>query len=282
MVPATVSYYGYHDGIENFDQIELDTWTTLESSETDLEGLYNMVDANAYNGGAFVSLNSNVATAVGSGNDIASFMMGDIYDFPTFSTLCGLGLSIYNGDSLTVSSIAYDGTPMPIVMVTDITMSRNFFKQFTLTWNEDPADLDSHIWTPSIYGNYYHIYYANRGYDQGAPWVDLDVDDVTSYGPEHVTIYEPFEGSYTFAVYHFSGYETITTSGARVSVVDSEGQGQVFNVPNTSSGSNYWWHVCSVDGTTGDITPINVISQNPPISFDSQAPGTEKTYSNDQ
>ncbi len=35
---------------------------------------------------------------------------------------------------------------------------------------------------------YYHVYYANDGYLDQEPYAQLDMDDVTSYGPETITV----------------------------------------------------------------------------------------------
>ena len=107
--------------------------------------------------------------------------------------------------------------------ISGIAMNRDFWLQFTLTWGEEPRDLDSHLFTPEIPGTYdtiaYHVYYASPGNAQSAPFADLDVDDVTSYGPEHITIWDEFPGTYSYAVYHYSGTGTIVTSGAEVGVL---------------------------------------------------------------
>jgi hypothetical protein len=53
-----------------------------------------------------------------------------------------------------------------------------------LTWGENPADLDSHLIAPNPDGCRFHCYYANKI----IPGANLDRDDVTSYGPETITI----------------------------------------------------------------------------------------------
>lgn len=134
----------------------------------------------------------------------------------------------------------------------------------TLTWGANPRDLDLHCWTPSIEGREYHIYYADRGAISRAPYAELDHDDVTSYGPENVTVYENFPGEYVFAVYHFSGTGTISTSGGHVRIVDPAGNMHEIAVPMGATGSNWWWWLCRVDGTTGAVTLINEVSPNAP------------------
>jgi hypothetical protein len=133
-----------------------------------------------------------------------------------------------------------------------------------LTWAKDPRDLDAHIWTPEIQGEEYHIYFANQGSLNNVPYCSLDVDDITSYGPEHIILSQTFPGTYTYAVHHFSGDSTITTSRAKVEVYHLGNLVQSFEVPRVPSGYRWWWHVFNLDGATGTITPLNQIDSLPP------------------
>jgi len=140
-----------------------------------------------------------------------------------------------------------------------------FQRRITLTWGENPRDIDSHLWTPSISGYTYHVYFASKGSENSPPYAELDVDDVTSYGPENITIKRLFPGTYYYSVYHYAGSGTITTSGANVKVLGSEAEVLYsLNVPTGSAGSNWWWNVLSINGSTGAITIINEISSSPP------------------
>lgn len=75
----------------------------------------------------------------------------------------------------------------------------------TLTWGSNP-DLDLHIFEPGGL----HVYYRDM---QGAAGY-LDLDDVTSYGPEHYFVscdtLEP--GIYEFGVNYYYGYSTETAT----------------------------------------------------------------------
>ena len=76
--------------------------------------------------------------------------------------------------------------------------------RIVLEWGENPSDLDSHLWTPTGA----HIYYVTRGSLNSAPFVNLDVDDVTSYGPETVTIRTLEAGTYTYVLGEWGRHDT--------------------------------------------------------------------------
>lgn len=266
---SSLASYGYDEEIEYYDMIQSDSWTTETTHTMDMEAFYNFMDTVDFNGSVFVHLNSDLSTSLGSGRKTASFLLGQISSFEAFASLMSWELRIFSGDTATVTTMTYQDEGLPLMNISDIAMNRDFWLQFTLTWGEEPRDLDSHLFTPVIPGNYdtvaYHVYYASPGNAQSAPFADLDVDDVTSYGPEHITIWNEFPGTYSYAVYHYSGTGTIVTSGAEVGVLKPDGTLQSFNVPEDgSAASNYWWHVCNVDGETGEITPVDTIAASTP------------------
>lgn len=95
-----------------------------------------------------------------------------------------------------------------------------------LTWGEHPRDLDSHLTGPDSNSdgtsadttNRFHIYFSAKTADVAV----LDVDDISSYGPETITI-TPVDGSvilrpglYRYSVYHYSGEQTISSSNASI------------------------------------------------------------------
>src|SRR5699024_6409896 len=57
--------------------------------------------------------------------------------------------------------------------------------RIVLTWGEEPSDLDSHLTGPKADSDKrFHIYYGSKNYSDDNSEVNLDVDDVNSYGPE--------------------------------------------------------------------------------------------------
>jgi hypothetical protein len=143
----------------------------------------------------------------------------------------------------------------------------NQWKWITLVWNAQPSDLDLHLWTPLFVNDsmLYHICFYNRGNENQPPYAVLERDEVYGYGPEIMSIYQHIPGYYYVAAYHYSGSGTIATSGARVSITEENGTFVNLTVPADSAGANWWWHICSINGTTGEIIPLNILSPDPPI-----------------
>ncbi|BCR06426.1 hypothetical protein DESUT3_34950 [Desulfuromonas versatilis] len=130
--------------------------------------------------------------------------------------------------------------------------------RFVLTWGESPRDLDSHMVTPSIEGLSHHIYFGNQLDPEVSPFVGLDVDDTSGFGPETITVKEFFPGTYKYSVHNFSGSPDIVNSQAKVSIFDNLGLVEELDIPTTGSG--LWWNVLEVDGSTRNLTIINQIS----------------------
>lgn len=131
--------------------------------------------------------------------------------------------------------------------------------RFVLTWGESPSDLDSHIKIPG--DTYNHVYFSSTGYDTSEPFVELDVDDTSSYGPETITIYDQKVGEYIYYVLNYSyrsatsgsdGSMSLAGSGAQVNVYYEDSLFATYNVPNQEG---TLWKVCSLNGST--LTSIN-------------------------
>ncbi len=119
--------------------------------------------------------------------------------------------------------------------------------RFVLSWGAEPADLDSHLQTPSGF----HVYYVA---DSGGGAM-LDYDDVDSYGPETITIDAPEEGVYYYDVYNYSESPEMAGRGAYVEIFDVSGFVQRVTIP--SAGTGLFWRVFSYDGES--FTIINQI-----------------------
>jgi hypothetical protein len=125
----------------------------------------------------------------------------------------------------------------------------------SLTWGENPRDLDSHL-TTSFGDPRWHLYYNTRSqYTLTAePYMALDTDDQYSYGPEVTSIASLREGTYRFSVRHYAGTGTIETSGAEVNVViDGEGIRRYTPPTGQPADTNIWRVMDIVVDAAGDI-----------------------------
>ena len=133
--------------------------------------------------------------------------------------------------------------------------------RIVLTWGETPSDLDSHLTGP-IEGSAdrFHVYFGQPGSEAASPFVFLDVDDTSSFGPETITINQQTAGNYRYSVHDFSnafstGTSALAQSTARVQVFRNNGLIVDFNVPNEPG---TLWTVFELAGN--EIIPINTMS----------------------
>jgi hypothetical protein len=130
--------------------------------------------------------------------------------------------------------------------------------RIVLTWGEAPSDLDLHMTGPMPSGARFHCYYSNKN-----PMSDssafLDVDDMSSYGPETITMRSQTSGVYRVYIYNYSGggATVLSQSGARVQVYKNSALTAVFSVPN---GSGRLWHVFDLDGNS--LSAANTLSDS--------------------
>ena len=135
--------------------------------------------------------------------------------------------------------------------------------RMVLNWGEEPPDLDSHLKTPQIESQEFHIYYANRGSSDSAPYATLDYDVVTGYGPETMTIKQSFTGNYIYYIYQYSSSGSLNESGGSIQIYNSpDCSGETIYVPDQGNGR--YWYVCDINGDTGEITVINQIQETEP------------------
>jgi len=123
-----------------------------------------------------------------------------------------------------------------------------------LTWDADPADLDSHVLKYDANNNLLcHTYYSNQS-SCGTEGL-LDLDDTSSYGPETIKMEQVDANSnYIYAVHHYRGNGSISsTSKAKVTVTFADGTLRTFNAP--SSGEGRYWKVFEVKD--GKVIPCS-------------------------
>jgi hypothetical protein len=127
--------------------------------------------------------------------------------------------------------------------------------RIVLTWGSSPNDLDSHLKTPSAY----HVFFSNKGSASSSPYVALDHDDTSSYGPETITIYTQESGDYYYYVHDFSNESSVSSSAlaSSMAVVKVYMGGILKATYNVPSKEGTLWKVFKLNGTT--LTPINAM-----------------------
>lgn len=142
--------------------------------------------------------------------------------------------------------------------------------RIVLTWGEHPYDLDSHLFGTASDNSsqLFHTYYGDKDYYYNSELIaNLDLDDVTSYGPETTTIYSinP-EGLYSFYVHDYTNKDSETSiemslSGAIVKIYIDNVIRYTFNVPVNTNGTV--WHVFDYNALTNTIIPVNTFAYGP-------------------
>ena len=122
-----------------------------------------------------------------------------------------------------------------------------------LTWGLNPRDLDSHLLKyDSSYNELYHLYFGDK--NDLTSGDNLDLDDITSYGPETTTIQAvDSSSSYAFWVYQYAGSGSISsTSNAKVEV-NYGGHSTIPIQSAPTSGTGRWWKVFDI--INGEVIP---------------------------
>lgn len=131
-----------------------------------------------------------------------------------------------------------------------------------LTWGSTPRDLDSHMSGPLSGGSRFHIYYGSKNaYNNGNTVANLDIDDVSSYGPETITLKPSLTASGTYRYYvhdftnkYLSSSNALAKSGAKVVVYRGSSQVASYKVP---SSYGTVWHVFDI--VNGSVKKVNTM-----------------------
>ena len=133
--------------------------------------------------------------------------------------------------------------------------------RIVLTWGETPRDLDSHLVGLDDANSVFHIAYYNKVErdTDGNVIASLDVDDVSSYGPETVTIVNArTDATYYYSVKDFTNRgdaasTQMSASNANVKVYQGSVLVKEYNVPLNQAG--YIWNVFKIEN--GSVVDIN-------------------------
>lgn len=183
----------------------------------------------------------------------------------TFSILVKIGSTVIitaiTSEGSSQSEIVTAGTGSSCTgLDTNLVIDSAASAKIILTWGVTPNDLDSHLTGPDPAVSptaRFHIFYRQKGIYNSAPYAALDVDDISSFGPEITTITRFYPGTYRYSVHHFEGSGDIHTSPARVEL-RLNGRTTIFTPPSpgsTAIGLNTVWQVFELEvSSSGDIT----------------------------
>ncbi len=194
------------------------------------------------------------ATTDSNGNYTLSLPLGN---YTVIATKDGFSSSNFNIVVQKTTTDNQNGTITPVISGNDYLI--------TLTWNENPHDLDAHLYNKSPSGNEQHIFFDIReGYENGKMVCQLDYDDVDSYGPEHITLTTTNSKPYYFFVHRFEGSGNLASSGAKVTIEQGNNLIAEYNVP-ASGGDGVIWNVFAIKD--GQIITKNTITNNIDVNY---------------
>lgn len=267
LTPQAIEYYEWTTDPNLFSLLYEDPGFSEHCAQGNLESVYQQAQTwgspflflRAYGNGASLR-DGNVSVGLDFGS-----MSYDAFEQVAFGLFGFISEDVFE---FCYYTLELEGTTfvLPTIHIgTIVTQGTAYDYKFILTWGENPRDLDSHLFTPEIEGTTHHVYYANSGTPTSAPYAWLDVDDTSSYGPEVVTIQELYPGMYTYAIYEYSGNNTLTESEAVVQVFNGRTLIGTYTIPTTpQAGDNWWWTVGTVNGTTGAFTLVNTVAADAP------------------
>ncbi len=169
----------------------------------------------------------------------------------------------YTSASFTVTCVGGELSPNQNGTVTPVMSDGEY--RIILTWGEMPSDLDSHLTGMTTSGELMHLYYPMSGYSSHWPEdVNLDLDDITRYGPETTTVYRLNAGQpYVFYVHDYSNkyYDDSTKlaeSDAKVEVYKGSTLLNTYYVPQGVIGT--LWTVFEIDPGDGGLHELGTMS----------------------
>ena len=144
-------------------------------------------------------------------------------------------------------------------------VASNGVYRIVLTWGVNPNDLDSHVQGKLSDGTSFHVYYSHKSqYDGDLEVCNLDVDDVTSFGPETITLTPNTTTPYYYYIHRYAGSGSIATSGAQIKLYRGDTLLRTFIAP-TDQGTADYWNVFAI--VNGEIVIKDTISSSADISY---------------
>lgn len=138
--------------------------------------------------------------------------------------------------------------------------------RIVLTWGENPSDLDSHMVGNRSDDRPFHVYYGDKSsHDGNLEVCNLDLDDITSFGPETIMLNANTSDPYYYYIHLFAGSGTLPTSGAQIKVYHGADVVRTFHVPSTVDSNDRYWNVFAI--VNGRIVVNNTITSEPNLQY---------------
>ena len=132
---------------------------------------------------------------------------------------------------------------------------QNVAWRFVLSWSASPQDLDAHLTGPiTNSNNRFHVYFADTGSVIASPFARLDVDVVSGFGPETITMSQQIAGVYRYYVHNFSAETPLKSSNARLDVYQGSTLIRQFFPPQQDG---VYWTVFELNGSS--LTTVGTI-----------------------
>lgn len=225
-------------------------------------GILHGVVRDATTGAGIASASVAVNGAPTTSGATGSYSVSGI--IPSDHVLVTASASGYQPFSMVLPIGEDENVEQDIVLVPSAQYANQY--RFVLTWGQDPHDLDSHLWVPLGSETHFHVAFWNKGTLSASPYAELDVDDVTSFGPETITLLPNYDGQYVYAVHHWSGLQTLATSGAVVQIYAGNNLTHAIDAPSGTCAEDWWWWVGELNAMTGQFSLINEYHEEAPLS----------------
>ncbi|MEE1065236.1 MAG: carboxypeptidase regulatory-like domain-containing protein [Acutalibacteraceae bacterium] len=199
---------------------------------------------------------STVKTATTDANGYYTLSL-PVGNYTVIATKSGYTSSSFNIVSQRGTTDNQNGLITPVISGDDYLI--------TLTWGEEPEDLDSHLVGKTSNGSTYHVYWkTEEAYENGDIICELDYDETYGFGPEHTTLTTVSDDAHYFYVYKYSGYGSLASSGAKVTVEQGNKVIAVFNVP-TDQGDGEYWNVFAIKD--GKLIVKDAVTSSPDTTY---------------
>ena len=270
---AHISADGYipfdcYADVEADSNIYLEVFLMVQDSGEG-EGTAQGVVTNAFTGEGIGGVELTIRS--GWNNSGSGEVIGTVYTEENGLYSVELPLGNY---TMTAFKDGFIGTSFNIVVQAGVTDEQNASispvvsgddYRIVLTWGRTPTDLDSHAVGALLDGSFYHVFFMNKSFRyEGTEICNLDVDDITSYGPETVTLTTEYGEPVYYYVHRYSSDSSLAVSEAQVKVYQGDTLIRVFNVP-TDLGEGRFWNVFAI--VDGGLVIRNTITSEPETGY---------------